>query len=312
MTKTDENITKQTALAGSHQPFAISIDDTHTKIVPNADAKIKLDKPVLITGFPDVGMVGSISINHIIEQLAMHQIAFVESKYVMPAALFIGKKFRHPFRIYANDKGNVCVMICEVPIMLSGVQAITNTIINWANNSQSAQVIVVGGIAPSNFTPPFLLDRKALLLQNTLGDSRQSEEVVSSGIDSLKLEKQTEQNDINNISAKKMMVPDSALLSGLAGSLLSSCSTRQISCTAVMVPTLGDAPDPEGAVIVLEALNEIIPKENAIDTSGIRKDVEEIKKRLTEYMKMHQRHLAEYELATTGGRPAASMENIYK
>ena len=78
-----------------------------SRVVPVSPPRISLDNPTLVAGFPDSGMIGSISLNQIIEQLHMHQIASVESRYVMPAAIFIGKKFRHPFRIYANDSGSL-------------------------------------------------------------------------------------------------------------------------------------------------------------------------------------------------------------
>jgi uncharacterized protein len=302
-----KNDYKGNQLQGNQSSTTTTSIDTRTRILPVARTQINLDEPILIVGFPDNGMIGSIRINYMIEQLAMHQITFVESEYVMPAALFIGKKFRHPFRIYANDKGNICAMICEVPVILRGVPSITNAIINWANNSQSRQVTVVGGIAPSNFSPSFLLDRKALLLQNTAlpqenGSIASANELASGS--------ENDKNNNNQAQNKnsKILIPDSAIVPGLTGSLLSSCATRDISCTAIMVPTLGDVPDPEGAALVLEALDEIVPT-IAMDTSELRREAEEIKKRLEEFMKMHQRHMLEYEQAAAD-RPA--VEGIYK
>jgi uncharacterized protein len=273
--------------------------NNHTRIISIPKSKIELSRPVIILGFPDNGYVGSICINHIVEQLAMHQIASVESDYVMPAALFIGKKFRHPFRIYANDKGRVCAMICEVPILLRGASSLTNAIVDWTDNVKSTQVIVLGGITAGNFSPFLLHERKALLLQNI--PAEKNDNGVSDG--NLSQSKAPpHQKGITN-----MVVPDSAIVPGLPGSLLSSCATRGIPCSAIMVPSLGDVPDPEGAAIVLESLNEIIP-EMAIDASTLRVEGEAIKKRLEEFVKMHQRQIAEYEQATS--RPSA--EGIYK
>lgn len=89
-----------------------------------------------IAGFPDSGMIGSTTINHIIEQLKMHQIVYIESQYVMPAAIFIGKRFRHPLRIYAKDSGTVCALICEVPMTATGTYSIINTIVDWCAHIQ--------------------------------------------------------------------------------------------------------------------------------------------------------------------------------
>ena len=197
--------------------------------MPVSARKVPLDRPVLMAGFPDSGMIGSVSINHIIEQLKMHQIAFIESQHVMPAAIFIGKRFRHPFRIYANDSGAVCALICEVPVIARGTSSIINTIIDWSANAGVREIIVLGGILPTNFSPPYIVERKPLLLQNMMEENKHS------GQDSA-----------------EMVVPDDAVIVGLSGSLLSLCAARSLKCSALMSPTMSEAPDPEGAAIVLD------------------------------------------------------------
>jgi hypothetical protein len=41
---------------------------------------------------------------------------------------------RHPFHIYVNNNGNVCVMVCEVPIFNLGAHSVLNTVVIWAKN----------------------------------------------------------------------------------------------------------------------------------------------------------------------------------
>ncbi len=267
---------------GSDSPSTVS--DGYTIVLPCSTSKISLNNPILIAGFPDGGMIGSISINHIIENLAMHQIASVESRHIMPAAIFIGKRFRHPFRMYANDSGTVCALICEVPILARGICSVTNTIIDWSINAGTGEVLVLGGILPTNFSPPFSDGRKPLLLQNQVaGNTKYADETTA-----------------------EMQVPDEAIIVCLAGSLLSTCAARTIKCTALMVPTVLSSPDPEGAVIILEALAKI-PVGISIDTSSLRKEAETVKKHLNEFMKMSQQQIMEHERATT-----SDIEQIYK
>ncbi len=78
-----------------------------TKVI---QSKAKLDNPILIAGFPGAGMVGAISTSYVIEKLHMHQIACVESDYIVPGVIYVGGKLRHPFRLYANREGTVCVL----------------------------------------------------------------------------------------------------------------------------------------------------------------------------------------------------------
>lgn len=251
------------------------VSDGYTKIFPVSTRKILLDRPVLIAGFPDSGMIGSVSINHIIEQLKMHQIAYVESQHVMPAAIFIGKRFRHPFRIYANDSGTICALICEVPVIARGTSSIISTIIDWSASAGVREIIVLGGILPTNFSPPYIVERKPLLLQNEVPEDKH----------------------VGQDSAG-MVVPDDAVIVGLPGSLLSLCAARGLKCTSLMIPTMSEAPDPEGAAIVLESLAKI-PLGLKIDTSSLRQKVEMIKKHLEEFLKMHQQQIQEYERAAS-------------
>lgn len=260
------------------------ISDGYTKVLPVPTRRILLNRPILIAGFPDSGMIGSISINHIIEQMGMHQIAAVESQYVMPAAIFIGKRFRHPFRIYANDSGTVCVLICEVPVMAKGTSSIIDTVIDWSAKAGVREIMVLGGILPTNFSPPYLVERKPLVLQN---EATQDIKPAGQG-------------------SAEMAVPDDAVIVGLAGSLLSVCAARGLKCTALMIPTVSEAPDPEGAAIILESMAKI-PPYLKIDTSSLRQKVEAIKKHLEEYLKLHQQQIQQYEQSAS-----RETERIYK
>jgi uncharacterized protein len=259
----------------NNAPFG-DFSSSHVKITPIPRAGIKLDRPIMIAGFADKGLVGSICINHIVEQLQMHQIGYIESQYVMPAALFVGRRFRHPFRLYANNTGKICALITEMPILVGGALSLANTITDWAVELGFAGIIVTGGILQGNFSPAIVDGRKALLLENELDGDKNS-----AGGTTL-------------VKANDTVTPDSALLPGMAGALLTSCAARNISCKAIMVPTIGDLPDPEGSAIVLESLNKVVPG-LSIDTSGIRKEIEIMKQRLQEYMKLYEQHLAEYE-----------------
>jgi uncharacterized protein len=262
-----------------------SASDGYTKVLPVPLRSLRLEKPVLIAGFPDSGMIGSITINHIIEQLKMHQIAYVESQYIMPAAVFIGRRFRHAFRIYVNDSGTICVLVCEVPVSAKGVYSIVNTILDWSIKSGISRILVLGGILPTNFNPPYLLERKPMLLQNEIAELP---------------------DDSTSPLDHGLAAPNDAIIVGLAGSLLSVSATRRLSCSALMIPTVAEAPDPEGAAIVLEALPNIMP-DLRIDTFSLRQKVEEMKKHLQEFLRMHQQQMHDYERGTS-----PETERIYK
>jgi uncharacterized protein len=263
------------------------VSDGYTKVLPVTTSNIVLKSPMLLAGFPDSGFIGSVSVNHIIEEQRLHQIAYIESQYVMPAAIFIGKRFRHAFRIYANDAGTICALICEMPVNTRGTYSITNAIVEWCANAGVRGIIVLGGILPANFSPPYLLERKPMLLRNEFAGK-------------------LDDNNRNVVDNPAISGPDDAVIVGLAGSLLSVSAIQGLDCSALMVPTIADSADPEGAAIVLEALTKVLPGLK-IDTSSIRRKVELIKKQMEDFLRMHQHHKKEYEQSAS-----RETERIYK
>jgi uncharacterized protein len=134
--------------------------------------KIRLNNPILIAGFPGPGLVGSISTSHIIEQLHMHQIACVESEFIVPGVIYIAGKIRHPFRLYSNQEGNVCVLVCEAPIMIQGIHSVLDTVVKWAKENEVREVMVLEGI-PVEGIPDS--SRKPMILSSDIrGDNNDS------------------------------------------------------------------------------------------------------------------------------------------
>ena len=109
--------------------------------------KKKLNSPILIAGFPGAGLVGSISTSYIIDKLHMNQMACVESEFIVPGVIYAEGKLRHPFRLYSNEEGDVCVLVCESPIMVHGMYSVLDTVMNWALHNKVKEVIVLDGIA---------------------------------------------------------------------------------------------------------------------------------------------------------------------
>ena len=94
----------------------------------------------------------------------MHQIACVESEYISPGVIYIDGKLRHPFRLYANAEGNVCVIVCEAPIMINGIHSVLNTVIDWAIKNAIQEVLVLDGISVQGIPKS---DRQPIILGST-------------------------------------------------------------------------------------------------------------------------------------------------
>ncbi len=103
------------------------------------------------------------SVSYIIEQQKMHQIGYVDSDFIVPGVIYIGGKLRHPFRIYANDERTACVLVCDAPVILSGIRSVLNAVVIWAKYNGVREIMVLEGIATQGISE---MGRKPWVLSN--------------------------------------------------------------------------------------------------------------------------------------------------
>ncbi len=246
------------------------------------ETKLKLNKSTLIAGFPGPGLIGSISTNYIIDKLNMRQIACVESPFIVPGVIYTDGKLRHPFRLYANELGNVCVLTCEAPILIQGIHSVLDTVMKWSVNNVIEEVLVLEGIA---FRGMPTADRKPIVLSSNTGDrgdSRDSE--MQTGIDTNNTDQQQKKQDENNTLLKYFQ--QNTFIGGISGGLLSACLSNEIRCSAVLIPAPSGIPDPEGAAIIVESIGSIAKNKTLdIDVRQLREHGEELKKRMEEILR---------------------------
>jgi uncharacterized protein len=224
----------------------------------------KLNAPILIAGFPGAGMVGAISTSYIIEKLHMHQIACVESDFIVPGVIYVGGKLRHPFRLYANAEGTVCVLVCEAPIMIQGIHSVLDTVMKWAINNKAKEVMVLDGIAIQGI---FDSQREPMVLS---GDGEVADKA----------------NLLNDEIYKKNNATKTAFIGGIAGGLLSSCLSNGIACKALLIAAISGIPDPEGAAILIESITKVTDNESLkIDTQELREQGADLKRRMEQIIR---------------------------
>lgn len=278
---------------------SISNSTTTIRTISDFD-KLQNSKSVLIAGFPGPGLVGSISTSYIIDKLNMHQIACVESQYISPGVIFIDGKLRHPFRLYANEAGNVCVLVCEAPLMINGIHSVLDTVMDWAIKNTIQEVLVLDGV-PVQGIPRS--DRHTTILQSTemenniTNDNNNKKE----GNISISDNKGQIQSNFNNSAIEESLKKYTTFIGGIAGGLLSACLSNQIPCAAILVPSSSGIPDPEGAALLIESYNSIIKDENLkIDPTQLKEQGQILKRQLEQIIKAEQEQRE--QVAMTGQR----------
>jgi uncharacterized protein len=262
-TKNDEKI----AYPHHHDTdnFVIEGKTTIRPLAKVVQKKKRLDSPILIAGFPGPGLVGSISTSYIINKLHMDQIACVESEFIVPGVIYAEGKLRHPFRLYSNEEGSVCVLVCEAPIMIQGMYSVLDTVTKWALNNKVKQVMVLDGIAVEGIPN---LKRTPIILSSD-GEAADAASLIQ-GVEEEGLNNKEEEQTEDD--AGRNVYPTTAYIGGLAGGLLSSCLSNGLASKTLLISATRGIPDPEGAAILIESLDKITDNKSLkIDTQHLRK-----------------------------------------
>ena len=221
--------------------------------------KAEMNSPIIFAGFVGAGLVGPVAINHIIEELDMHQIGMMRSKYLPPSTVFMRGRLRHPFRFYSNKNSSICAIICEVTLRLEGIYSMVSSILEWAAEKGSKEIVILDGIASEEH------DNTAYCAA---------------------------EEDLIRIMADKNinMIPQ-GYITGMPGGILNECLVRDIQGIALLAKANNLKPDPIAAATLIEALGRFY--EMDISTSGLHEETERIHSEFTELSEKYVKHREE-------------------
>ena len=221
--------------------------------------KSKLNNPIIFAGFVGAGLVGPLSIGHIIQKLGMKEIGYMRSKYLPPSTVFIQGRLRHPFRFYSNDDGTICAIICEITLRMEGLYTIVAAILDWAKEKGSNEIIILDGVASEKH------DDKAYCAA---------------------------EEDLCRVMADKeiSMIPQ-GFITGIPGGILNECLLREIQGVALLAKANKENADPDAAATLVEAVNRLY--DTKIDTDDLRKEKERIGADFSELSKKYAEHREE-------------------
>lgn len=199
------------------------------------------NKPLVIGGFIGSTLVGILAARYIIEHLHMHQVAHVRSHHIPPVAVFVGGKLRHPFRIYKDDEGKVIIMISEVPIEDRSLYEVSSALMKWIESKDPREIVILDG-APVTGMPR---DRKTYCV--------------------------AEEDRLEELRSKGIEIAESALITGIGGSLLNECLIRKVPGTSLLTYVSATFPDPGAVLSLVQTLNKVYNME--IETKVLEREV---------------------------------------
>jgi uncharacterized protein len=214
---------------------------------------VSLKNPIIIEGFPSVGLVGAIATEFIAGELKMKEIGFVSSRYLPPVILVKDGEPKAPIRIYVKD--NIIVIVSDTAVPTFLAHDIAEKIVEWAKKKGVKKIVSVGGI------------------------QHPEEEEDKINVYALspfpKLLKEAEKKSIQKVEL--------GFLTGVMGLLMMGCVEHDVPIIGLLADAHYGYPDPAAAAAVVDNLNKLLDLN--INTKPLIEASKKIEKRFATLMK---------------------------
>lgn len=108
--------------------------------------KLSVHKPIVIVGFPGVGLVGSIAAKYLAQQLKAKPIGHIQSTHIPPVSFIVDGEVCEAIRIYESKKHNVIIIESEFPLPAEFVHPLGDAIADWCKRIGAKQVVCLEGV----------------------------------------------------------------------------------------------------------------------------------------------------------------------
>ncbi len=238
-------------------------------------ANVELKNPILVEGFPGLGMVGSIATKYLVKQLKAQKLAVLHSPH-FPYHVVVDKKggarlLRGEFYFLKNETGeNDFIFLTgdSQSQTIEGQFEVANSILDFAEKKKVKIVITIGGYRNEFEGTP---------------------NVVAVSTNPVLLEKA--------LNAKAVSSEAGTPIVGTAGLLLGLAKFRRMDAVCLLGETRGYLPDPKTAKTVIEILQGLLGLD--VDLKGLDEEIErskeilgkmqDIEKRRVKYMQKMRR-----------------------
>jgi len=216
-----------------------ALRDPTVVIVEEKD--VRMGKPTVITGFPGPGLVGSVAVRYLTENLGMKKIAYVKSRLIPPIKAITANKLKalSPIRIYMNTQGDLLTMWYSPPSVISPAAYwdIAEALVNWLHRRTKEVIFLEGALIQEKAKPKVFA---------FCSNSRKLQDL--------------RQHDIQPLS--------NGIIGGISAGMIDVCLTLKIPWVALLTTTTQlDIPDFQAATVLIDALNKILRLE--VDTEPL-------------------------------------------
>lgn len=174
----------------------------------------------ILIGFPGSGLVGSIALQYLVDQMEFEHIGNVTSKYFPPLAMMAKGVINVPVRFYEKD--SLMAIVADIPIHPMICYEVANGLLDWITQFDIKEVVTIAGI-------------------------------ITNEVEKRVFGVATNEESLAMIEDKTIILPMGSI-SGIAGSLLTECKVRNIPAIGLLGETV-NTPDPRAAAATLSVVN---------------------------------------------------------
>lgn len=237
------------------------------------ETELPAESPTLVEGLPGLGLVASIAVDRITDQLGLEQHGVIVSDDLPSVAAFRDGRVRDAVRVHAGRDPDVMTLQSDAPIPPGAVDSLSQCVLNDLAPEFERAVFLAG--APAE-TEGEIGDIVGVATTDGL-----ETELVDAGID---------------------LAEGSGVIGGVTGGLLSGCYHADVPAAALVVRSNPYIPDPGAArAVIEEGLEPLV--EFDIDTQELREQAEEIRKQkrqVAEQLQQYQQGEEERAAGTPG------------
>jgi len=215
----------------------------------------------MMFGFPDVGLVGVIAASHLIEELNLDEVAYLDSA-LLPPIIVLHEGLPHSsIRVSGND--SVLLAVSETPLAADVIYPIMYALIDWGKSKNVKMMVSLSGIPIEERQ-----DAKEL-------------KVFAAG-SSLEMLKTIKDGGVEILSEGYMVGPQAIMLQ--------RCSQLGVPAVTLLAQCFYNYPDPEAAAEVLKGLAGITGVK--VDIVKLLEKGEEIRLKARDVMKRTQQEMS--------------------
>jgi uncharacterized protein len=216
------------------------MDKEIVQVILEKEPSVK--NPILIEGFPGIGLVGNIASQYIVNELKMTYLGAMSSRYFPPLAVLLGGVVNMPVRIYEDAGKGIVVLTADIPVHPLASYEIGKEIVSWAESINAQEMVCLAGIT-------------------VMGDQHRVFGAVS-------------KQDLLDKIKNKAEIFEIGTITGITGSIMNECRMRNMHALCLLGETASAEPDPRAAIAAIETINKIYNL--GVSTAKLSEQAEEI------------------------------------